>query len=205
MTVSHFVFLVEEPSMEAFLQELMPRVLPKDRTFEAHAFQGKKDMLNSLGNRLRAYAAWLPESWRIFVIVDQDDDDCAELKRRLEEFTTAAGLRTRSRGSEAPWQIVNRIAIEELEAWYFGDWQSVRGVFPRVSPTIPNQATYRDPDSIRGGTWEAFERVLQRHGYFQGGLRKVETARLMGAAIEPRRNLSRSFVKFHEAITEALI
>jgi hypothetical protein len=164
MIVSHFVFLVEEPSMEAFLQELMPRVLPKDRTFEAHSFQGKKDLLSNLENRLRAYAAWLPETWRIFVIVDQDDNDCTKLKGRLEKLATTAGLRPRSKGGEAPWQIVNRIAIEELEAWYFGDWQAVREVFSKVPSTIPNQAKFRDPDAIRGGTWEAFERILQRHG-----------------------------------------
>ncbi len=33
-----------------------------------------------------------------------------------------------------------------------------------------------DPDAIPGGTWEAFERVLQRSGYFQTGLRKLEAA-----------------------------
>jgi len=43
-----------------------------------------------------------------------------------------------------------------------------------VSPTIPNHAGYRDPDAIRGGTWEAFERILKRHDYFKTGLRKVE-------------------------------
>jgi hypothetical protein len=190
--------------MEAFLRELMPRILPRDCTFEAHPFQGKSDMLSRLGDRLRAYAAWLPNDWRILVLVDQDDDDCARLKRLLEECATAAGLRTRSSGGAAPWQIVSRIAIEELEAWYFGDWQAVKTLFPKVPSTIPSRAGYRDPDSIRGGTWETFERILQQHGYFQGGLRKVEAARLLGGAIEPTRNLSRSFTKLHEAINEAL-
>lgn len=186
------------------MRQLMPRVLPKECSFSVHAFQGKNDLLGKLERRLCAYASWLPATSQIVVIVDRDDADCAALKGRLETIAVSAGLRTRSRAGSAPWQIVNRLAVEELEAWYFGDWQAVRGVFPRVAPTIPNQAKYRDPDAIRGGTWEAFERVLQRHGYYQGGLRKMETARLMGAAIEPERNASRSFRTFHQAIVEAL-
>lgn len=47
------------------------------------------------------------------------------------------GLRTGAGG--APWQLVNRIAIEELEAWYFGDWEAVRTAYPRIPSTIPNQ------------------------------------------------------------------
>lgn len=204
MTASHLEFLVEEPSMEAFLRCLLPRVLPSGRTFEVHSFQGKSDLLGKLRDRLRGYAQWLPGDWRIFVVVDRDDDVCSELKRQLETMATAAGLRTRSTADNLHWQIVNRIAIEELEAWYFGDWQAVRSAFPKVSPNIPNQASYRDSDAILGGTWEAFERILQRCGYFKNGLRKVETARAMGAQFDPSRSRSRSFIKFHEAITEAI-
>lgn len=205
MTASHLKFLVEEPSMEAFLRALLPRLLPASCTFEVHPFQGKADLLGKLQNRLRGYAQWLPDDWRIIVVVDRDDDNCKTLKQHLEAMAAAAGLRTRSSASTSHWQVVNRIAIEELEAWYFGDWQAVRNVFPKVSPTIPNQASYRAPDAIRGGTWEAFERVLQRYGYFKTGLRKVEAARMIGAHVTPVRSRSRSFGKFHDAIVEAVV
>lgn len=203
MTVEHLELLVEEPSMEAFLRALLPRLLPADRTFEVHTFQGKADLLGKLEARLRGYAQWLPDDWRIVVVVDRDDDDCQALKQVLETMAAAAGLSTRSRTSGSPWQLVNRIAIEELEAWYFGDWVAVCSAYPRVSPAIPAKRGYREPDAIRGGTWEAFERTLQRYGYFKTGLRKVEAARAMGAHVDPGRRRSRSFVKFHEAITEA--
>ena len=137
------------------------------------------------------------------MVVDRDDDDCVALKNRLEETAAAGGLRTRSRAGHRPWQLVNRIAVEELEAWYFGDWQAVRLAFPRVSQTVPDQASYRNPDAIRGGTWEAFERVLQRHGYFKTGLRKIEAARAIGAHIDPGRSRSHSFARFWEAVIEA--
>lgn len=190
--------------MEAFVRALLPRLLPAGRTFEVHPFQGKNDLLGKLESRLRGYAQWLPREWRIVVVVDRDDDDCRALKARLESAADAAGLRTRSRAGSHPWQVVNRIAVEELEAWYFGDWPAVRGAYPRVSSAISEQRPFRDPDALRGGTWEAFERVLQRHGYFKTGLRKVEAARAIGAHVDPERNRSLSFTRFHEAIAEAL-
>ena len=36
MPANHLELLVEEPSMEAFLRALLPRLLPEDRTFEVH-------------------------------------------------------------------------------------------------------------------------------------------------------------------------
>ena len=189
--------------MEAFLRALLPRLLPQDRTFEVRVFQGKRDLLKKLESRLRAYSRWLPEDHRIVVMVDRDNDDCHELKAQLEEAAAHAGLLTRSRAVERPWQLVNRVAIEELEAWYFGDWQAVRAAYPRVSANISNKAAYRDPDLIAGGTWEALERILKRHGYFTTGLRKVEAARAVAAHIEPARNRSQSFGHLVGAIAEA--
>lgn len=203
MIAAHFVFLVEELSMEAFLRALLPRLLPEGRSFDVHPFQGKPDLLGKLEARLRGYARWLPDDSRIVVVVDRDDDDCFVLKQRLEDMTVAAGLRTRSSAGNAQWQVVNRIAIEELEAWYFGDWQAVRYAFPRVAPTVPNRAAYRDPDAIQGGTWEAFERVLKKHGYFKGGLPKLDAARAIGAHFDPSRCQSRSFGTFWKVIAEA--
>ena len=201
---AHVELLVEEPSMEAFLRTLLPRLLPQDKTFEVHAFQGKSDLLGKLADRLRGYAKWLPDDCRIVVVVDRDDDYCMQLKQRLEAIAGQAGLRTRARAGRAPWQLVNRIAIEELEAWYFGDWPAVKAVFPRVSANVPNQQKYRDPDGIAGGTWEAFERVLQQHGYFKQGLRKIEAARALGGLIDAQRCRSPSFRHFQQAILEAV-
>lgn len=186
--------------MEAFLQGLIPRIHP-DCDFEIRAFQGKEDLTANLRKRLRAYSDWLPREWRIVVMVDRDNDDCHALKARLEMAAANSQLRTRSSG--VCWQVVNRVVIEELEAWYFGDWDAVRSAYPKVSHTIPMQAKYRSPDKIRGGTWEAFERVLQTYGYFKGGLRKIEAARAIAPHVDPRRNRSPSFAAFRDALVEA--
>ena len=94
------------------------------------------------------------------------------------------------------------MAIEELEAWYFGDWEAVLAAYPRASATISSQAKYRNPDEIAGGTWEAFERVLQKAGYYSGGLRKVEAARAVATQMEPSRNTSPSFCTFRDVLRE---
>lgn len=203
MPAAHLELLVEEPSMEAFLRAPLPRLLPQDRTFEVHPFQGKSDLLGKLKQRLRGYAAWLPADWRIVVVVDRDDEDCRVLKRQLESIARRAGLRTRTRAGNAPWQLVHRIAIEELEAWYFGDWAAVRSAYSRASANVPRRQGLRDPDAIAGGTWEAFERVMQAHGYFKAGLLKIEAARAIGANVDPARSSSRSFKTFSDAIAEA--
>lgn len=204
MTAEHLEILVEEPSMEVFLRALLPRLLGEVVPFNVYPHQGKQDLLDKLPDRLKGYATWLPPTWRIVVVVDQDDDDCEQLKQRLERMAADAGLRTRTAARAAAWQIVNRIAIEELEAWYFGDWQAVRAAYPRVSAAVPRQARFRRPDAVIGGTWEAFEKVLQKAGYFKSGLRKIEAGRALGAVIDPERNGSPSFQVFRAALLEAV-
>lgn len=198
----HFKFLVEEPSMEAFLRGLLPRLLPSDCTFDFHCFQGKHDLLDKLETRLRGYATWLPANRRIVVVVDRDDQDCHELKQKMEQIAQKAKLQTKS-ASPSRWQFVTRIAVEELEAWYFGDWEAVCAAYPRVSAKVSGNRKYRNPDAITGGTWEALERILQRHGYFKGGLPKIEVAQTIGQYFDPSRCQSLSFTCFRDALLEA--
>ncbi len=203
MRAAHLEILVEERSMEVFLRELLPRLIGNRATFNVYPSQGKDDLLRNLPARLQGYRSWLPENWRVVVVVDRDNQDCHSLKEIMEEAAAGAGLRTRQ-GTSTQWQVLNRIAIEELEAWYFGDWDAVRTIYPKVSKTIPEKSGYRDPDAIEGGTWEAFERILQRAGYFESGLSKTEVARALGKLVVPVSNRSRSFAVFREALLEAV-
>ena len=166
MTVGHVEVLVEEPSAEAALRAVLPRMLGKV-SFEIHQYGSKSELIKRLPQRLRGYAAWLPPDHRIVVLVDRDDDDCHELKARLEATAAKAGLSTRTGSGNDAFQVVNRIVIEELEAWFFGDWDAVRSAYPKVNANVPTQKKYRHPDAVGGGTWEAFERCLQNAGYFR--------------------------------------
>lgn len=198
------IVFVEEYSMEAALEQLLPKLLG-DIEFQIIRFQCKDDLLKNAPNRLKGYAAWLPEHWRILVLVDRDDDDCGHLKERLEQMAADAGLLTKTAaGNGRRFQVFNRIAIEELEAWFFGDWAAMQAAYPRLPATIPQKAGFRDPDAIVGGTWEALERVLKKAGYFSTGLRKLELARVVAVHMDVNRNASRSFQAFARGVTAAM-
>lgn len=197
------IVFVEEPSMEAALEGLLPRVLG-DAEFQILRFQCKDELLLRLPQRLAGYASWLPETSAILVLVDRDDDDCVLLKQQLENIAAEARLVSKTTaGTGRRFQVVNRIAIEELEAWFFGDWAAVQAAYPRVPATVPQKAAYRDPDAIAGGTWEALERVMQQAGYFKPRLRKIECAREVSRHMDPARNRSASFRAFISAIEAA--
>lgn len=72
--------------------------------------------------------------------------------------------------------------------------------YPGVSPHLGKQARYRNPDAIVGGTWEALERVLQRAGYYPGGLPKIEAAANISEHMDPDSNTSKSFQVFRDAL-----
>jgi hypothetical protein len=203
MPIEHVEILVEEPSAEAALEEILPKIFGNSITFSIHSYQCKNDLIKKLPDRLRGYKFFLSETHRILILVDRDGDDCKELKSKLEEIADKSGLISKTRSRNNHYQIVNRIVIEELEAWFFGDMQAVRSAYPGVAK-IENKAKYRDPDAISGGTWEALERILKQAGYFSGGLRKIEAARSIAKHIDPSRNRSRSFKIFRDTLLSML-
>lgn len=194
----HLEVLVEEPSAEVALSNLLPRLMPADSTFRLHVYNGKQDLLRRLPNRLLGYSRYLPEDWRVIVLVDRDADDCHELKQRLDRAATQAGLtpRTQTRGA-ARFHVLNRIAIEELEAWFFGDVVALRAAYPRVAESLDRKQAYRDPDAIRGGTKERLARVL---GYGRDTYPEIAVARAVSEHMVPERNRSHSFQVFAAGI-----
>ena len=195
----HLELFVEEPSAEAALEILVPKILGPAVSFRIYPHQGKPDLLHKLPARLKGYRSWLPESWHIVVLLDADGAACRRIKADLERMVTEAGLTTRAAAADR-FQVLTRIAIEELEAWYFGDVEAICAAYPGVPSTLAAQAPYRDPDAIRGGTWQALERVLNRAGHHPGGLAKIRAARDIGCRMDPGRNRSRSFQAFREGL-----
>ncbi|NQT19153.1 MAG: hypothetical protein HQ592_05575 [Planctomycetes bacterium] len=87
MSVERVEVLVEEPSIEAVLRHLLPKLLGST-AFRIYPYQCKSQLLLRLPQRLRGYKKWLPDNWRILVIVDRDDDDCKGLKATLDSIAT---------------------------------------------------------------------------------------------------------------------
>ncbi len=222
----HIEFFVEEESAERALDILVPKILGFDPTFRIHTFQGKMDLLKNLPARLKGYQTWLPDDWRIVVLIDEDRQDCVELKENLERAAHDAGLLTRSmaragQGVDIRWlasritrgeahnddsgrrfRVLNRLAVEELEAWFFGDVEAIVSAYPKVSRRLGSQERYRDPDAIPGGTGEALERVLKGKGYYRTGLPKREIAHRIAEHMNPDLNRSRSFQIFRDGLRE---
>ena len=197
----HLEFLVEEKSMAEFLNTLLPRLLPEGCNHVIRTFNGKRDMKKKLDNRLRGYSHRLPRSHHIIILMDRDKEDCKTLKKELDMKVRKAGLRTRSQANNAPWQVAIRIVIEELEAWYFGDWKAVMDAYPNVSPGIPLKSGYRNPDTISKAS-QSLHNILKKGRYFSNGMRKTEAAREIASRMNPKRNRSRSFTVFYRTIMD---
>ncbi|MCX7854672.1 MAG: DUF4276 family protein [Anaerolineae bacterium] len=195
-------FLLEEESMGAFLEGFLPRFFPAT-TYALHPLGGKKKMFQEAPRRLKGYASWLPENWCIVVLVDQNSQDCHDLKAQLEGFARTAGLFTLTNPQGKQAQVINRIVIHHLEAWYFGDWDAVCQAYPRAPRDIPRKARYRNPDAIPD-PYRSFEHVMQQAGYFKTGLRKIEAAREIGRYLEAERNTSHSFQVFYRTLKTIL-
>jgi hypothetical protein len=166
MKVEHVEALVEDASTEAALAILLPKMLG-DISFRLHAHQSKQDLLNNILARFRGYASWLPRNWRLLVLVDRDREECVALKRRLDAAAAEAGLKTRTTVGPFACAVINRIAIEELEAWYLATGMLFAlhtHAFPRQYPTRlhsairtpspeapgkPSSACSKNPDTSR--------------------------------------------------------
>jgi hypothetical protein len=202
MPYKHLEVLVEERSMQTLLTLLIPKIV-EDATFKVYSFDGKHNLLRNLEARLRGYAKMF-QSWSdaaVVVLVDEDRSDCKELKLRLEAAAKNAGLRTLSHPRGGQVQVLNRIAVEELEAWFFGDPGAVIKAYPGVQRRAFSSRALRYPDTIGGGTWEALERLLQKHNYHLGGLRKIQCAAEIGLHMDIANNSSTSFNNFVRGLT----
>jgi hypothetical protein len=195
----HIEFLIEDYSGGEALKEFLPLCLAPETQYKVHNFSGKTDLLKKLPSRMNGYKKWIPSDWLIVVLIDRDDQDCIELKQQLEDIATNAGFITKAKNNGC-FQVLNRIMIEELESWFFGDVDAIVKAYPGVKASLAQQEKYRNPDAIQGGTWEALERILQRARHHQGGLDKPKAAREIAQFMNPERNRSKSFQVFYEGL-----
>ena len=192
----HIKFFLEEPSAEEALRYILPKIFSDSVSYEFHVSEGRDDLLKELPKRLKGHQ-WIPDNWRIIVLIDEDRRDCHELKAYLERAAHEAGFVTKS--SAAPnedFRVVNRIAIEELEAWFFGDVEALHAAYPKIPENLQSKAKYRYPDAIQGGTSEALERLLIQKKYYRGRMPKTAVAQKVSQYMELDRNRSRSFQVF---------
>lgn len=137
--------LVEEPSMEHFLRELLPVVLPDGYLLDQNCFirphEGKSHLRKSIPRKAKTYPHWsIPV--KLIIIHDQDSSDCKRLKYDIEKLV-------REVNETCPLLI--RIACRELENWYLGDLNAVEKVYPESKASMQSRkAKFRNPDFLVG-------------------------------------------------------
>lgn len=186
--------------MERVLRIVVPHIVP-DVSYDVFSFNGKRDLLAKLPQRLHGYQRWAGSAGLgLVVVVDQDGDDCHDLKGRLVDCAVDSGMSCCSVLSRTTGGVLNRIAIEELEAWFFGDVAALVAAYPGVPASLGSRRRFRDPDGVSGGTWEALERVLMDAGHHRGGLVKSRAAADIAAHMDVENNRSRSFQVFRDGV-----
>lgn len=202
----HLIFFTEEQSAEAALSNIIPKIIDtNEHSFQIITHNGRNDLMKKLPNKLKAFLQSNQPDEKYIILVDRDSNDCKMIKNQLEEIALELGIGTKTNPkSDGTFKVVNRIAIEELESWFIGDQQAIETAFPGINSTFFSQQRFKDPDSIKGGTCENFERLLRRAGYYRAGLAKIDAARKVSEYMNPLLNKSRSFQCFLEGVQSIL-
>ena len=194
-------FLVEEISAKAAPDQLLPRLLP-GHSCRVRVFEGWQDLLGQLKTVLQGYHRRIfregETALRVVVLLD-GDGICERRKAALEAKAAEVGLPTKtSAGPGQVFYVLNRVAVQELEAWWLGDREAIIAAYPRVKPAH-FKGTDRTPDAPlkpNDVLWE----VLKKGRYFLTGKRKTQWATDISQYIYPARNTSPSFRCFCEGL-----
>ncbi|MEO5353998.1 MAG: DUF4276 family protein [Magnetococcus sp. XQGC-1] len=197
---------VEEPSMEATLESLLPRLINGRAERKIINHGSKSQLLKNMPERLQGYRNMARSmDLGILVLVDRDIGDCVELKKTLERMAEKIGLSTKSNPApDGLFLVVNRVVVEELEAWFLGDVAAIRAAYPRIPESLAKKQGFRDPDGIKGGTWEALHREMKKAGYCNDRFPKLGVARNIAPHMDTEVNNSASFRIFRRGL-EALL
>jgi hypothetical protein len=173
--MNELVFFLEEPSAEAMLEGLLPRILPGVR-YRCIVFEGKQDLEKQLVRRMRGYC--VPNA-RFVVLRDQDSADCHTVKKGLTELC---------RQAQRPDSLV-RIACRELESWYLADLEAVQtGLGMHNLAKLQNKQVYRAPDALPSPACE-LKKIAPSY-------QKIGGSRAIGRHLDPNNARSKSFAVF---------
>lgn len=86
--MNHLVFMLEEISMKAVLETLLPLILPEGVTYDIIKHEGKTNLERSIPRKMKAYG--IPNT-KFIIVRDQDSHDCYKLKEYLLQLCTEGG------------------------------------------------------------------------------------------------------------------
>ncbi|NJM11076.1 MAG: DUF4276 family protein [Synechococcaceae cyanobacterium SM1_2_3] len=209
----HFEILVEGQCERTALEPLLTKILGEYRnphTWRIHKHRGvgrlptnpaakpnQKDptLLHNLPSKLRAYGKSLQDDQAVIILVDLDDrTDCRAFKQEMASLLEHC---------HPPPKCKFRIAIEELEAWYFGDRVALKKAYPDANDAVLN--TYIQDSQC--GTWEKLADAIYPGGsqaLKKLGVQRLEQKRIWACNIaqcmDINQNQSPSFLSFRDAL-----
>ena len=177
------IFLVEELSMQAFLDIFLRRLYP-ELEFLCVPHNGKSHLDRNIVHTLRD---WQVPGDRFVILRDNDGGDCHALKERLKELCRQGGRE----------DTLIRIVCQELEAWYLAEPDAMADAFgDERLRNIGRQAAYRSPD-VRPKPSLDMEKLTQ-------GFQKLSSARRMAQHLTREGNRSHSFAVFLSGVERLL-
>ncbi len=208
----HIEFCVEDSSTVKLLEHLVPRLLGPNgqrHSWHIHPYKGigriptklkpktdatKRILLDQLPRLLRGFGK-NPHVNMVVVVLDSDDRNCATFMVELKQLAHQCGMESKT---------LFRLAIEETEAWYFGDRNALTKAYPNSKTKVLNEYTQ---DSICG-TWERLADALHpggsasiaKSGWPAAGELKHEWAERIGPLMDPDQNVSPSFGKLRDGL-----
>jgi len=212
----HFEILVEGQTELTALSILMSKILGEynqPHTWKIHKHQGigrlpdnlsakpktyDRTLLHNLPSKLRAYGNSMGKQEVVVLLTDLDRrEDCIAFKNELYSVLDLC--------KQKPNFLV-RIAIEELESWYFGDRDAIIKAFQHC-----NKKAFEDYiQDAQCGTWEKLAEVIHPGGikalenYGRRSVRILEEKRKWAAALAPimnvEKNNSPSFCCFRDGL-----
>lgn len=208
----HIEFLVEDSSGAKLLAHLLPQILGEQgspHTWRLKPYKGigrippgltakadpaKRMLLNHLPRLLQGYGK-TPGIDAVVVVLDTDRRDCKAFLQELKSVVARCKPMPRT---------MFRLAIEEMEAWYFGDKQAVLNAYPRAKREVLERYVQ---DSVCG-TWELLADAvypgggisIKKAGWPRPGELKHEWAEKIAPFMDISNNLSPSFAKFRDGV-----
>lgn len=208
----HIEILVEDSSGKTLLEKLVPKILGEwgqSHSWNIHHYKGigriprglttqgdpaKRILLDQLPRLLRGYGS-KPGIDAVVVVMDSDRRNCADFLSELKALAATC--------HPSP-NTLFRLAIEEVEAWYFGDRTALLAAYPHAKTCVLDSYTQ---DSVCG-TWEVLADAvyaggatgIKKKGWPLPGQVKHEWAEKIGPLMDVEHNASPSFCKFRDGL-----
>ena len=208
----HVEILVEDSSGANLLETIVPKLIGAmgdPHTWRIHPYKGigrlpknlatkadpsKRALLDQLPKLLAGYGR-TPGIDAVVVVIDNDKRDCKVFLNELKRLLKLC--------DPAPTTLF-RLAIEEMEAWYFGDRVALVSAYPKAKKEVLSR--YQQ-DSLCD-TWELLadaifpggQSAIRSSGWPLPGQVKHEWATKIGPLMDVENNLSPSFCKFRDGL-----